>query len=575
MKSIRNYIITLLAALWVFAPAVAFAQASQLPPAEQCFQALTPTSGGPGGTGTGFVGLLGTITGGSGGTTGTYGGVPLTGGYGTGATANITVAGGAVTAVAILNPGLGYVVGDVLTAAAGTIGGTSGFSVPVSSVYINESLAGGSVYYYIPNTNTYKQTWFSAAASNSTQNTNPVKLDANGCATVYGTGIYRQVLQDSLGNTIWDMLTTAPGSVGSIYWAGQATGTPNIIVVSNPGFTNQDGFGLQFLALSTNTGPITVNSLSVDKPSANGPILLAAGDIQPGNLVYLVYSAAQNFWQLVDQIPTAATVSGSLFVGAEISCRVFTPPANYMFEYGQFISRGTYAALMAALTFGQSGTLTATSPTITGISDTSQMFNGEAIEGTGIPGGTTILSFTPSTIVMSAPATASLTTTVTVFPYGDGDGSMTFNLPDLRGNVVAGRDNMGGTARSLLTAAYAGGNPDSTGSEVGSQTQTLAQANLPNANFTVSGITLTNDNGQSGPGTNEYTVCIPAGGCTHSSTNYALNVSADYSNAGPIPTWLTTNVSVATQGTAASGGSSSPFPTVQPSLTSNMCIKVQ
>lgn len=37
--------------------------------------------------------------------------------------------------------------------------------------------------------------------------------------------------------------------------------------------------------------------------------------------------------------------------------------------------------------------------------------------------------------------------------YGAGDGSSTFSLPDLRGRVPAGRDNMGGSAASRLTAA--------------------------------------------------------------------------------------------------------------------------
>src|SRR5665213_1123211 len=81
-----------------------FAQATILPPGETCYSGLSPTSGGGSGTGTGFVGLLGTITGGTGGTTGTYGGVPLTGGLGSNATANVTVSGGAVVSIAIVNP---------------------------------------------------------------------------------------------------------------------------------------------------------------------------------------------------------------------------------------------------------------------------------------------------------------------------------------------------------------------------------------------------------------------------------------------------------------------------------------
>jgi hypothetical protein len=81
------------------------------------------------------VSSVGTITGGSGYTTGTYFDVPLTGGSGSGALATITVAGGAVTVVTITDGGTQYVVGNTLSAAASSIGGTgTSFSVPVSAV---------------------------------------------------------------------------------------------------------------------------------------------------------------------------------------------------------------------------------------------------------------------------------------------------------------------------------------------------------------------------------------------------------------------------------------------------------
>lgn len=40
--------------------------------------------------------------------------------------------------------------------------------------------------------------------------------------------------------------------------------------------------------------------------------------------------------------------------------------------------------------------------------------------------------------------------------YGVGDGSTTFNLPDGRGRVIAGKDNMGGSAANRLTLAESG-----------------------------------------------------------------------------------------------------------------------
>lgn len=72
------------------------------------------------------------IAGGSSYTNGTYAAVPLTGGYGTGAIATITVAGGAVTQVQVTTVGANYCLGDVLSASAANIGGTgSGFTFTV------------------------------------------------------------------------------------------------------------------------------------------------------------------------------------------------------------------------------------------------------------------------------------------------------------------------------------------------------------------------------------------------------------------------------------------------------------
>lgn len=62
--------------------------------------------------------------------------------------------------------------------------------------------------------------------------------------------------------------------------------------------------------------------------------------------------------------------------------------------------------------------------------------------------------------------------------YGAGDGSTTFNLPDIRGRVIAGIDNMGGTPANRLTAAgsFAATTPGAAG---GSQTHTLTEAQMP------------------------------------------------------------------------------------------------
>jgi len=299
----------------------AHAAATLLPNGEQCFQALAPTSGGPGTTGTGFVGLLGPIVGGSGGTSGTYGGVALTGGSGTGVTANITVSGGAVTAVAILNPGSQYVVGDVLTTASGNIGNVTGFSISVSSVYINQSLAGGTVTYYYPNTTTYKQTWFNSDQAAIHQNTNPVQLDANGCAVVYGTGSYRQILKDSLGNTIWDQTTTDTSAYNSTFWAGLAAGTPNAITVTDPGFNATDGTIINFIAISTNTGATTltpsgIGPYSILKSTTAGPVSLTGGEIVQNNVISVIYSESNAAFILLNTAIQSPSGSSAPLCGA-------------------------------------------------------------------------------------------------------------------------------------------------------------------------------------------------------------------------------------------------------------------
>ncbi len=62
--------------------------------------------------------------------------------------------------------------------------------------------------------------------------------------------------------------------------------------------------------------------------------------------------------------------------------------------------------------------------------------------------------------------------------YGTGDGSTTFNLPDLRGRVVAGQDDMGGVSADRLTGQTGGVDGDTLGGSGGAETHTLTEAEL-------------------------------------------------------------------------------------------------
>lgn len=196
-----------------------------------------------------------------------------------------------------------------------------------------------------------------------------------------------------------------------------------------------------------------------DSTSAGRSILTAADIAAIKTLLGLTYGAP-NYG---DMLATAAVVA----------------PSGWLLCYGQAISRTTYASLFSAITIQQSGARTNGSPVITGLSDTSNMRAGMPVSGTGIPSSTTITTVDSGTqITLSQNATSSGTNTIVVAPYGVGDGSTTFNVPDRRGRVSVGRDDMGGTAASRMTTAGAGIDGLRLGAVGGAQTHTLTTAQL-------------------------------------------------------------------------------------------------
>ena len=86
-------------------------------------------------------------------------------------------------------------------------------------------LAAGRVYHYIVGTTTPKTTY--SDINGTTPNTNPVILDSAGRAVIFGDGAYRQIVQDSAGNQIWDKDTQVVtlSTLGALAKAGDtATG---------------------------------------------------------------------------------------------------------------------------------------------------------------------------------------------------------------------------------------------------------------------------------------------------------------------------------------------------------------
>lgn len=69
--------------------------------------------------------------------------------------------------------------------------------------------------------------------------------------------------------------------------------------------------------------------------------------------------------------------------------------------------------------------------------------------------------------------------------YGAGDTTTTFNLPDLRGRVIAGQDDMGGTSANRLTGSLTGGvDGDILGGSGGDEGNTLVTSQIPSHTHT-------------------------------------------------------------------------------------------
>jgi len=145
--------------------------------------------------------------------------------------------------------------------------------------------------------------------------------------------------------------------------------------------------------------------------------------------------------------------------------------------------------------------------------------------------------------------------------YGTGDGSSTFNIPDLRGRVVAGKDDMGGSSANRLTAADDGLNGDNLGATGGRETQTLETSNLPpyTPSGTIGGAITSNP----------YTIQI-GNGTSHG----ALATGPDVSYPKTNEAILTFSMSGATFTGTAQGGTSAAFGILQPTIIANKLLRI-
>lgn len=157
----------------------------------------------------------------------------------------------------------------------------------------------------------------------------------------------------------------------------------------------------------------------------------------------LPVQASNANWQFIN--------TQSLPAGSSIEYMGVVLPSGFLWEDGSAQSRVAFATLFAALNLTLSGNLLIGMQTITGLPSTANLQVGWFAGGTGIAPGAKIQSIdSGSQVTLTLPALSTQTAIPINFgPWGLGDGSTTFNLPDTRRRVGVGT---GGAGTAVLGA---------------------------------------------------------------------------------------------------------------------------
>lgn len=328
-----------------------------------------------------------------------------------------------------------------------------------------------------------------------------------------------------------------------------------------------------FYEVGTSTFKDTYTSSAATTVNPN-PITLNAGGKSPSGGIYGIGTYRQVvrdknnnlIWDAVTSPTggggsTPTDVGDGNLVGTILPWSSLVAPNQYVFAYGQELSRATYPEFFTAVTLQANVICSSASNILTGLVDTTQIPIGAAVElSLCVNPGTTVVSKTASTVTLSNPSSVSINAVAVFFPFGNGNGSTTFNVPDLRGYVLAGRTNMGGTASTNLISTYFSADPDALGAIGGNQSHTQTISEM--AAHTHIASSVVTDPGHS----------HSVQGATNTSGTSTVTKMGAANTAGFNTEVNFTGITVAT--TNAITGANVPFSIVQPTLTVNYVIKV-
>lgn len=235
-----------------------------------------------------------------------------------------------------------------------------------------------------------------------------------------------------------------------------------------------------------NPNPIPLDAAG--RPDSNG-----AGTFGDGTYRQIVKDADGNtIWDAI----TASTGSGGatpvvpvttegIMVGTVLPWLNQILPPKYLYANGDAVSRTTYSQLMDAISLTPIVACQIGSTTISGIPQAivDRVPIGAKVEAPCITPGATVAARAAGALTLTVAAISTIAVASRIFPWGNGDGATTFNVPDYRALTLTGRQNMPSATAvpTILTAAFynPAGTPDAVASRGGMQSFQIEGVNLP------------------------------------------------------------------------------------------------